>query len=101
MYNTLKQKFNTLSHEQINTLFQIYLCLDSNFDFFMSEKDHIEFINLYYQNPSNRNPSTFKTLISILINQYTYKNRYPDLLNAIEMLHKNYSFEKIVNTLLK
>lgn len=95
----IRKNINLLNDEQINLLFHIYLQLDVQCDFFMPEEKHIEFINLYYKTCCRRVPNTFKSLMFLLTEQYTYQYRYPDLLNAIYMIHNNYSFNKIINSL--
>lgn len=97
--NEIRKNINTLSLEQLEILFEVYINLNYYCDFFMTEKSYTDFINLFIENPSNRNPYTYRSLITLLTTNYTLENRYPHVLNTIDMIHKNYPIKKIINIL--
>ena len=97
--NEIRKNINTLSLEQLEILFEVYKNLNYYCDFFMSEKSYIDFINLFIENPSNRDPYTYRSLITLLITKYTSETKYPHVLHTIEMIQKNYSVKKIINIL--
>lgn len=97
--NEIRKNINSLTIDQLNILFEVYFNLNYYCNFFMSEKTHTNFINLFIENPSNRNPYTFKSLMTLLTTQYTSEIRYPQVLDIIDMIHKNYSIKKIINIL--
>jgi len=97
--NSIRKNLNLLTIEQLYLLFQIYLQLDYLCDFFMSEESHIDFINLFYETPCNRDPLTFKTLITLLTTHFTPEENYPLVLETINMIQNDYPFKTILTTL--
>lgn len=97
--NAIRKNLNLLTTDQLYLLFQIYLQLDYHCDFFMSEESHVNFINLFYETPCNRNPLTFKTLITLLTTKFTPEENYPLVLETIDMIQKDFSLITIINTL--
>lgn len=88
--NAIHDNLNLLSLDQLQLLFEVYHQLNYHCNFFMSEESYKDFINLFLETPCNRNPLTYKTLINLLITQYTPKNNYLSVLEAIEMILNNY-----------
>lgn len=99
LLKTITEQLNNSNYSQIETLFDLYQVLDSNFDFFMSEENHIKLINFYFDRIRIKNIDSIKSLLYLAITQYTYKTRYIDLLNIFDMMKNNYSFNQIVNNL--
>lgn len=99
LLKTITEQLNNSNYSQIETLFDLYQVLDSNFDFFMSEENHIKLINFYFERIRIKNIDSIKSLLYLAITQYTYKTRYIDLLNIFDMMKNNYSFNQIVNDL--
>ena len=97
--NEIRKNINTLSLEQLEILFEVYNNLNYYCDFFMTEENYTDFINLFIENPSNRNPYTYRSLITLLTTKYTSEDRYPHILNTIDMIQKNYPIKKIINIL--
>ena len=100
LYQTVTKQFDKLNYSQLNTLFDLYQILDSNFDFFMPEEKHIEIINFYFECILIKNFDSLKSFLYMTITQYTYKSRYIDLLNIFEMIKNNYSYNQILNNLI-
>ena len=98
-FDTISDCVNALDYDQLYILFEVYLQLDTQFDFFMSEDNHINFMNFFYETTSKYQPETFKSLISLLTTIYTDASRYPDVLKAIYMIKNGYSLLKIINTI--
>ena len=96
----ITNQLNTLTYENLETIFSLYMYLNPNYNFFMPEQTHINFINLYLDTPCNRIPITFKSLIILLTTEFTLESKYPTVIQTIEMIKNNYSFEQIINTLL-
>ena len=96
---SINQNLHSLTYDQLQLLFEVYRQLNYHCNFFMSEESYQDFINLFLETPCNKNPLTFKTLITILITQYTPENNYLPVLEAIEMILNNYSLKRIINTL--
>ena len=97
--NTIYNNLNLLTLDQLQLLFDIYHQLNLHCNFFMSEDTYTNFINLFLETPCKNNPLTYKSLITLLITQYTPKENYLPVLEAIEMILNNYSLIKIINTL--
>ena len=97
--SAIYDNFNLLTIDQLQLLSEVYRQLNCHCNFFMSEESYQDFINLFLETPCNKNPLTFKTLIIILITQYTPENNYLPVLEAIEMILNNYSLKRIINTL--
>ena len=95
----IHQNINKLTIDQLDLIFHIYLQLNSLCNFYISEKSHINFINLFLETPSNRNPLTFKSLITLLTTQFTPEENYPLVLETIDMIKKNIPFESLLTTL--
>ena len=95
---SINQNLHSLTIEQLQLLFEVYRQLNIHCNFFMSEEDYINFINIFLDTPCN-NPLTYKTLITLLITQYTPKENYLPVLEAIEMILNNYPLIRIINTL--
>ena len=100
LHQTVTKQFDKLNYSQLNTLFDLYQILDSNFNFFMPEENHIKLINFYFERIRIKNFDSLKSFLYMTITQYTYKSRYIDLLNIFEMINKNYSFKEIVSIFL-
>lgn len=98
---TITKQFNKLNDSQLETLFALYQVLDSHFDFFMPEKNHLNLIDFYYERIRIKNFDSIKSFLYTAITQYTYKSRYDDLLNIFKMMNENYSFYEIVDTFCK
>ena len=96
---SINQNLNLLTLDQLQLLEQVYFQLNCQCNFFMPEELYKSFINLYLDTPSKNNPQTYKSLITLLITQYTPKNNYLPVLEAIEMILNNYPLIKIINTL--
>lgn len=97
--NAIYNNLNLLTLDQLQLLSEVYHQLNYHCNFFMPEESYQDFINLFLETPCNKNPLTFKTLITILITQYTPKNNYLPVLETIEMILNNYSLTRIINTL--
>ncbi len=98
--SVITNQLNTLTPENLETVFNVYIKLDSICDYFMPEQSHIDFINLYLDTPCNRIPITFKSLIILLTTEFTLESKYPRVIQTIEMIQSNYSFDQIINALL-
>lgn len=96
---SINQNLRLLTPEQLQLLFEIYRQLNYHCNFFMPEETYADFMNLFLETPCNRNPLTFKTLITILITQYTPEHNHLPVLEAIEMILNHHSLERIINTL--
>lgn len=97
LLKTITEQLNDLNYSQFETLFILYQVLDANFDFFMSEDNHIKLMNFYYDRIRIKNIDSIKSLLYLAITQYTYKSRYIDLLNIFDMMKNNYSYNQILN----
>lgn len=97
--NSIHNHLNNLTIEQLQLLFEVYRQLNYHCNFFMSEKNYTDFINLFLETPCKSNPLTYKTLITLLITQYTPKESYLPVLEAIEMILNNYPLKRIINSL--
>lgn len=95
----INQNLHSLTTEQLQLLSEVYQQLNYHCNFFMSEETYTDFINLFLETPCNSNPLTYKTLITLLITQYTPKENYLPVLEAIEMILNNYPLKRIINTL--
>lgn len=96
---SINQNLNLLTIDQLQLLFEVYHQLNYHCNFFMSEESYQDFINQFLETPCKNNPLTYKSLITLLITQYTHKNNYLPVLEAIEMILNNYPLIKIINTL--
>lgn len=96
---SINQNLHTLNHDQLQLLFEVYRQLNYHFNFFMPKESYQDFINLFLETPCKSNPLTYKSLITILITQYTPKENYLPVLEKIEMILNNYPLIKIINTL--
>ena len=96
-FNHISPKVNSLTPDQLETLFNVYLYLNYDYNFFMSKSKHESFMNLYFETFTKHQPNTFKTLIN-LFTSYTYEHRYPHLLLAIDLIKQDHSLYDIINT---
>lgn len=96
---SINQKLNLLTLDQLQLLFEVYRQLNSHCNFFMPEDTYEYYLNFFLESPCKNNPLTFKSLITLLITQYTPKENYLPVLEAIEMILNNYSLIKIINIL--
>lgn len=96
---SINQNLNLLTLDQLQLLEQVYFQLNYHCNFFMPEESYKNFVNLYLESPCKNNPLTYKSLITLLITQYTPKENYLPALEAIEMILNNYPLIKIINTL--
>lgn len=95
----INQNLHSLTIEQYQLLSEVYHQLNYHCNFFMSEETYTDFINLFLETPCNNNPLTYKTLITLLITQYTPEENYIPVLETIEMILNNYPIKRIINTL--
>ena len=95
--NSISSQVNSLSSDQLNLLFHVYFQLNLQFDFFMSQQKHSEFMNLYNETFSKNNIYTYRSLINILTTSYTHPSRYPSVLTSIDLIKKDYSLKEIIN----
>ena len=96
-YNLISTQVNSLTLDQLNLLFQVYLELDYKCNFFMSQNTHQEFMNRLIETP--KCSYTYKSLINLLATAYTYEHRYPHVLKTIDMIKNNYTLITIINVL--
>ena len=96
---SINQNLNSLTVDQLQLLFEVYRQLNYHCNFFMSEKSYQDFINLFLETPCKSKPLTYKSLITLLITQYTPIENYLLVLEAIEMILNNYPLIKIINIL--
>lgn len=96
---SIQNNLNLLTSEQLQLLEQVYFQLNCHCNFFMTEDTYNDFINLCLETPCKSNPLTYKSLITLLITQYTPAENYLPVLEAIEMILNNYPLLKIINTL--
>lgn len=96
---SINQNLHSLTIEQLQLLFDVYFQLNYHCNFFMTEDTYKDFINFFIETPCKNNPRTYKTLITLLITQYTPKENYLPVLEAIEMILSNYPLTRIINTL--
>lgn len=96
----ITEQLNNLNDSQLYILFDLYQVLDTSFDFFMSEENHIKLINFYFDRLSIKTVDSIRSLLSLAIKEYTYQFRYIDLLNIFEMMKNNYSYNQILNNLI-
>lgn len=99
--NSICTQVNSLSYDQLNLLFHVYFQLNLQFDFFMSQQKHSEFMNLYNETFSKNNIYTYRSLINILTTSYTHPSRYPSVLTSIDLIKKDYSLKEIINILYR
>ena len=99
--NSISSQINSLSFDQLNLLFHVYFQLNLQFDFFMSQHKHSEFMNLYNETFSKNNIYTYRSLINILTTSYTHPSRYPSVLTSIDLIKKDYSLKEIINILYR
>ena len=97
--NLIQNHLTNLTLEQYQLLYEVYFQLQQHCNFFMSEEIYEDFICLSLKTPCHKNPLTFKSLINLLITQYTPKEKYLPVLESIEMILNNYPLIKIINTL--
>lgn len=97
--NSICTQVNSLSYDQLNLLFSVYFQLNLQFNFFMPEHKHSEFMTLYHETFSKNNLYTYRSLINILTTVYTSPSRYPSVLTAIDLLKKDISLFEIINVL--
>lgn len=97
--NSICTQVNSLSYDQLNLLFSVYFQLNLQFNFFMPEHKHSEFMTLYHETFSKNNLYTYRSLINILTTVYTSPSRYPSVLTAIDLLKKDISLLEIINVL--
>ena len=97
--NAIYDNLNLLTPDQLQLLSEVYRQLNYHCNFFMPEESYQDFITLYLESPCKNNPLTYKTLITLLITQYTPTENYLPVLEAIEMILNNYSLKRIINTL--
>ena len=95
----INQNLNLLTPDQLQLLFDVYHQLNLHCNFFMSEDTYKDFLNFFLESPCKNNPQTYKSLITLLITQYTPKNNYLPVLESIEMILNNYPLIKIINNL--
>ena len=95
----INQNLHSLTYYQLQLLFEVYRQLNYYCNFFMSEESYQDFINLFLETPCKSNPLTYKSLMILLITQYTPTENYLPVLETIEMILNNYSLNRIINTL--
>lgn len=91
LLKNIKTQFDNLNDSQLQYLFILYQELDCHCNFFMSEEEHIKFIDFYFDRIRIKNVDSIKSLLYLAITKYTYKSRYIDLLNIFDMMKNNYS----------
>ena len=97
----ISAQVNSLTYDQLRFLFDIYLEVNVQFDFFMSEKAHTDFMTFFHQTPSKHRYSTFQSLMNLLATAYTDRSRYPYVLQTIDMIKKDLSLKEIINVLYR
>ena len=100
LLTSIQTQLNNSNDSQLYILFDLYQVLDTNFDFFMSEENHIELINFYFDRIRIKNIDSIRSLLSLAIKEYTYQFRYIDLLNIFEMMKNNCTYNQILNNLV-
>ena len=96
---SINQNLHSLTHDQLQLLFEVYQQLNYHCNFFMPEESYKDFLNLFLETPCKSNSLTYKSLITLLITQYTPIENYLPVLEAIEMILNNYPLKRIINTL--
>ena len=95
----INKEINSLDSEQLDKLSYIYFTLNNEYNFFMSEQTHKEYISFYYNTSSSHHINTYKTLLTVLATSYTYPSKYSYVLNIISMIKYNYPLDTIIKTI--
>ena len=93
--NAIQSEINNLSIERLTTLFHVIFYFNCHFLFYMSEESHMKFIQSYYQHPTIRNPEVFKSFLIQSIKEFVFEYRYPTLLNVIDLINEDCTFEEL------
>lgn len=94
-FKSISKKVNSLNLDQLELLFITYQQLNIHSDFFMSQETYQEFLNILYRTSSKHQPDTFKSLVNLLTS-LTYKDKYPHLLLAINLIKQNIPLKTIL-----